>query len=87
MESNSQDQAFKVVITGQRDHVAIQIIASKTAYLNLINGLMPLASAALLAAEVFFFLSPNTGGQGPPAFPANSCPRIEAPAVRQGESA
>jgi hypothetical protein len=87
MENSSQDQAFKVVIMGQRDHVAIQVIASKKAYLNLINGLMPLVSAALLAAGVYFFSSPNTGSKSPPAFPATSCPRIDIPAVGQGESA
>jgi hypothetical protein len=81
------ESPFKLVIMGRHDHVDIQVIASKKACLNLINGLMPLAYAALLAAEVFFFSSPNTGSKSPPAFSPTSCPRIDIPAVRQGESA
>jgi hypothetical protein len=83
MENSSQDQAFKVVIMGQRDHVGIQVIASKKACLNFINGLLPLTYAALLAAS--FFSSPNIGSQGPPAPPATAYPKIDIPSVRQRE--
>jgi hypothetical protein len=73
-------------IKEQQGKVTIQFTASKKLYASLFNGLMPVIYAGLLAAGMFFS-SPNAGGKSPPALPATSCPRIDIPAVGQGESA
>jgi hypothetical protein len=83
--SDKEDVDFQLIIERQREEWDIQFKASKKVYADLFNGLMPVIYAGLLTAGVFFS-SPNTGGKAPPALPA-TCPRMEIPVDRQGESA
>jgi hypothetical protein len=85
-ESGKDNGGVRLMFEWQREEFTIQLKASKKMYANLFDGLMPAIYAGLLAASVFFS-SPNTGSKSPPPASPASCPTIEAPAVRQGESA
>jgi hypothetical protein len=85
-ESGKDNSGVQLMFDWRREELTIQLKASKKTYTDLFNGLMPAIYAGLIAAS-FFFSSPNTGSKSPPpALPA-TCPTMEAPAVRQGESA